>query len=97
MLAPSQSSSYFGRFARRLLRSGPWAKLCAMASIIYSGQTLPLSEGVDIDELAAVILDTYAQGAHSWIALGSEGAEPNLRLLVGPGIPLAIISDKSDK
>lgn len=67
-----------------------------MASILYSGQTLPLPDSVNVDELAAVILDTYAKGAHSWIALGLEGAEPkNLRLLVGPGIPVAIISDKS--
>lgn len=93
MIPPSKSAGSFGRFARYLLRSGRWSRLGAMASILYSGQTLPLPEDVNVDDLAAVILHTYAQGATSWIALGLEGAEPNLRLLVGPGIPVAIISD----
>ncbi|WP_179011510.1 hypothetical protein [Paenarthrobacter ureafaciens] len=55
---------------------------------------LPISENVDVDELADTILDTCARGAHAWITFSSTDAEADtLRLLVGPGIPVAIISE----
>lgn len=62
-----------------------------MVSILYSGQTLPIDD-VDIEELTTVILDTCAQGAHSWISLSTTGANARaVRLLIGPGIPVAIL------
>ncbi|NWL25778.1 hypothetical protein DM794_01650 [Paenarthrobacter ureafaciens] len=65
-----------------------------MAKVLYSGQMLPISENVDVDELADTILDTCARGAHAWITFSSTDAEADtLRLLVGPGIPVAIISE----
>lgn len=65
-----------------------------MASIIYSGQTFTLPDEVNVDVLADVILDTYAKGGHSWITIGpADAREQNMRLLVGPGIPVAILND----
>lgn len=67
-----------------------------MATLLYSGQALPISEEVDVEQLATVILDLYAKGAHSWLTLTSAGAKPQtLRLLVGSGIPVGIIQNES--
>lgn len=63
-----------------------------MANILYSGQTFPLSKDVDTDALAVAILDSCATGTHSWITLSGIGVDSGpLQLLVGPGIPVAII------
>lgn len=65
-----------------------------MANILYSGQTLPISKDVDTEELMAVILDTSAKGSHAWITLSLAGANKGtLQLLIGPGIPVAIVDD----
>ncbi len=62
-----------------------------MANILYLGQTFTLADHVDIDVLADVILDAYGKGLHSWITVDLAGEQPkSVRLLVGPGIPVAI-------
>jgi hypothetical protein len=63
-----------------------------MANILYLGQSFTPSEEVDVDELADVILATYGKGVHSWVTMDLAGDQPkSVRLLVGPGIPVAII------
>lgn len=66
-----------------------------MVSIIYAGQTLRVPDGADADRLAAVLLDSYASGSYSWLWVDVAGTPPrHVRLMVGPGIPVAIISDE---
>jgi hypothetical protein len=68
-----------------------------MASILYSAQTLSMSDDVNLEELAATIVDHYAKGAHAWITMDLVGPQPNsVRLLVGPGIPVAIVSELAE-
>lgn len=33
-----------------------------MVNILYAGQTIPISNAVDTEQLSAVILETYAKG-----------------------------------
>lgn len=69
----------------------------AMAKILYAGTTLALPDNVDVDELASVLLDTYAKGAYSWVAFDSTGEpQQQVRLLTGPGIPIGFVSDHTD-
>lgn len=66
-----------------------------MAKILYSGQILPISGEVDLDQLTAVVLETCANGAHSWISLPNAQSNGNsIELLVGPGIPFAVLDNK---
>lgn len=66
-----------------------------MAEILYSGRIFRISADVDIERLADVILNSYAEGLHSWITLPLTGGGQNyLRLLLGPGIAVAIVGDE---
>lgn len=65
-----------------------------MATILYSGHEFHLPDEVDVGALTEAILDTCANGAHSWVTIPTPGANQQaLRLLIGPGIPVAVISD----
>jgi hypothetical protein len=39
------------------------ARLSAIANTLYAGQAISLAEGVNVEELADVLLDMYAKGA----------------------------------
>ncbi len=68
-----------------------------MANILYVGQTIPIPEAVNVDELADFLLDAYAKGSYSWLWVDVAGAHPKrVQLMVGPGIPVAIVSDQVD-
>lgn len=68
----------------------------AMAKILYAGATLAMPDNVDVDQLASVLLDTYAKGAYSWVTFDSTGdPQQQVRLLTGPGIPVGFVSDPS--
>jgi hypothetical protein len=65
-----------------------------MANLLYAGQTIPLQEIVNVEELADILLDAYAKGGYSWLWVDLEGASPKrIQLMIGPGIPIAIVSN----
>jgi len=69
-----------------------------MAKIFYAGQTIPLPDSVDIEELAVFLQDSYAKGAHSWATFELPGAPPKqMRLLFGPGIPVGFVTDTREE
>lgn len=69
-----------------------------MTRILYSGQSIEVSDAVDLEALTAAILDTVAQGAHSWVTFETAHDNPkSVQLLVGAGIPLAIIREELEK
>jgi hypothetical protein len=49
-----------------------------MANILYAGQTIPLPEAVNVDELAHFLLDAYAKGSYPWLWVDVAGAHPNV-------------------
>lgn len=56
-----------------------------------------MPDNVDVDELASVLLDSYAKGAYSWVTFDSTGdPQQQVRLLTGPGIPVGFVSDLAD-
>lgn len=66
-----------------------------MVSIVYAGQTLPMPDGADADRLADILLNSYAKGSYSWLWVDVAGTPPRrVQLMVGPGIPIAIIIDE---
>lgn len=66
-----------------------------MARILYSGQLIEISDVVDVDELAATILDTVAGGSHAWVSMATMGSNAeSVQLLIGPGIPVAIFNSE---
>ncbi|NVM96093.1 hypothetical protein [Arthrobacter wenxiniae] len=68
-----------------------------MVNILYAGQTIPLPKGVSVEELADLLLDTYAKGGYSWLRLDGEGGESKrVQLMLGPGIPVAIVGEQLD-
>ncbi|MEN8582142.1 hypothetical protein ABFP37_05445 [Burkholderia sp. RS01] len=68
-----------------------------MANILYAGQTISMPEAVNVDELADFLLNAYAKGSYSWLWVDVAGAHPKrIQLMVGPGIPVAIVSDQAD-
>lgn len=70
-------------------------RLGAMANLLYAGQTIPLQETVNVEELADLLLDAYAKGGYSWLWADLKGASPErVRLMIGPGIPIAIVDGR---
>ncbi|MCF3137655.1 hypothetical protein LRQ04_00160 [Paenarthrobacter sp. AR 02] len=68
-----------------------------MAYIIYQGQNIAIPDNVKIDELADGLKAMQNNVACSWLTLNLAGAEPKrIRLIVGPGIPIGIVSDPMD-
>lgn len=66
-----------------------------MAKILYAGHAIAVPDNVDVDELAAVLLDTYAKGAYVWVTFYSTGdQQQQVRFLSGPGIAVGIVSDQ---
>lgn len=64
-----------------------------MSTVMYAGQRISVSDSLDMEELAGVILDSCAKGLYSWITVESPGPSQSvLRLLVGPGIPVGLIT-----
>lgn len=67
------------------------------AFILYQGQKIAIPENTKIDELANAIKAMQNNVAFSWVTLNLDGPEPKrVRLMVGPGIPIGIISDPMD-
>ncbi|QSZ49570.1 hypothetical protein [Arthrobacter sp. D5-1] len=68
-----------------------------MAYIIYQGQNIAIPDNVKIDELANAIQAMQNAGGYSYVTLDLEGTQPKrVRLMVGPGIPIGIVSDPLD-
>ncbi|MGF6833992.1 hypothetical protein QF015_002167 [Paenarthrobacter sp. TE4293] len=68
-----------------------------MAYIIYQGQNIAIPDNVKIDELAEGLKAMQNNVAYSWLTLNLAGSEPKrVRLMVGPGIPIGIVSDPLD-
>jgi hypothetical protein len=68
-----------------------------MANLLYAGQTIPLQGPLNVEELADILLDAYAKGGYSWLWVDLEGVSPKrVQLMVGPGIPIAIVDDHAD-
>lgn len=67
------------------------------AFILYQGQKIAIPDNVKIDELAEAFKAMQNNVAYSWVTLDLEGPDPKrVRLMVGPGIPIGIISDPLD-
>jgi hypothetical protein len=68
-----------------------------MANLLYAGQTIPLQDIVNVEELADILLDAYGKGGYSWLWVDLEGVSPKrVQLMIGPGIPIAIVGDHAD-
>ncbi|UOD81978.1 hypothetical protein [Paenarthrobacter ureafaciens] len=67
------------------------------AFILYQGQKIAIPDNTKIDELAEAIKAMQNNVAYSWVTLNLDGTDPKrVRLMVGPGIPIGIISDLLD-
>ncbi|MCX8453368.1 hypothetical protein [Paenarthrobacter ureafaciens] len=67
------------------------------AFILYQGQKIEIPENTKIDELANALKAMQNSVAYSWVTLNLDGPDPKrVRLMVGPGIPIGIISDPLD-
>lgn len=67
------------------------------AFILYQGQKIAIPDNVKIDELANAIQAVQNAGGYNYVTLNLDGADPKrVRLMVGPGIPIGIISDPLD-
>lgn len=67
-----------------------------MTSVFYGGETIPVPETTDPSELVRVILDTYAAGTYSFLWLDDGTQPPAVQLMIGPGIPIAIIDEQDE-
>lgn len=68
-----------------------------MAQLLYGGQAFALPDDVGLDDLADVLSDSYAKGEYSWISMAvAAPSAGEARLLVGPGIPVAILDATSE-
>lgn len=69
-----------------------------MAEILYAGRSIAMPDSVDVDELAAMLQDTYAKGGHSWVSFDLPGHQPkHVRLLFGPGIPVGFVCGQDEE
>lgn len=68
-----------------------------MAHMLYAGHEIALPDGLKADELAEALKVNYATGGYSWLTVDLLGDEQKrVRVLFGPGIPIAIVSDQLD-
>ncbi|YCH09490.1 hypothetical protein ACTAQJ_07950 [Arthrobacter sp. alpha11c] len=68
-----------------------------MAFILYQGQKIAIPDNVKVDEVADAIKAIQNSGTYSYVTLNLEGEVPKrIRLMVGPGIPIGIVSDPLD-
>lgn len=67
-----------------------------MAKILYGGHSINVPP-VKIDELAQAIQAMSNSGSYSWLTVDLDGTDPKrVRLIMGPGIPVGIVSDQMD-
>jgi hypothetical protein len=67
------------------------------AFILYQGQKIAIPDNVKIDELAEALKSMQNNVSFSWVTLNLDGPDPKrVRLMVGPGIPIGIVSDPMD-
>ncbi|WP_416405459.1 hypothetical protein [Arthrobacter sp. LFS091] len=67
------------------------------AAINYSGTSIELPEGIKVDELANVLQNIQNSGEYRYFVLDLPGVVPKrIRLMFGPGIPYALVSDPLD-
>jgi hypothetical protein len=67
------------------------------AAIYYSGTSIALPEGIKVDELANALEQIQNSGRYSHFVFDLPGTEPKrIRLMFGPGIPYALVSDPLD-
>lgn len=65
-----------------------------MSKILYAGQLIALPDNADVDGLAEMILDSYGKGGHSWVTFEApDNSRVQVRILLGPGIPVAFLED----
>ncbi|ERI35230.1 hypothetical protein M707_22855 [Arthrobacter sp. AK-YN10] len=67
------------------------------AFILYQGQKIAIPDNVKIDVLADAIQRVQNAAGYNYVTLNLEGRDPKrVRLMVGPGIPIGIVSDPFD-
>lgn len=67
------------------------------AFILYQGQKIAIPDNVKIDVLADAIQAVQNATGYNYVTLNLEGPDPKrVRLMVGPGIPIGIVSDPLD-
>lgn len=67
------------------------------AAIYYSGTSIALPDGLKVDELADALQKIQNSGQYSYFVFDLPGSEPKrIRLMFGPGIPYALVSDPLD-
>ena len=67
------------------------------AAIYDSGTSIELPEGIKVDELANVLQNIQNSGEYRYFVFDLPGTVPKrIRLMFGPGIPYALVSDPLD-
>jgi hypothetical protein len=65
--------------------------------VLYGGQTFTLG-AESADEVMRVIGEAITSGGHQWLTVNrGEGRAQTARLLIGPGVPIAVVPLHDDE